>query len=471
MNRKILFLQAKVFLKSSFWFLVGVILGIFFVGGFSLIFFERLYSGKIIPGVFAGNINLGSKTKIQIENYFNAKNYEIKDSKFVFYYKDQSATISAQNLNIGYDSNLIADQAYSVGRSKYIFSDIYNIINSYVNGTFLKLTYTFKKDQLKQNLNPLIEKLNLNPVNAKFIFQNGKVTTFKTSADGQAVNLNEILNQVEAEIPYLLNKEKNQTIKIEIPIVIVKPKITTDNANNLGIKEFLGSGTSLFQHSIESRIYNIELASSRINGTLIAPNQVFSFDQTLGNISAFTGYKQAYVIQNGHTVLGDGGGVCQVSTTLFRAILNSGLPIVERHAHAYRVGYYEEDSPPGLDATIYVPTVDLKFKNDTNHYILIEEIIDPNTLRLTFSLYGASDGRTTQISTPSVINQTPPPPAQYTNDPNLPKGFVKQTDFAAWGANVSFTRTVKKDNRIYIQDTYKSDYQPWQAQYLVGTGN
>src|SRR5207249_4927169 len=84
------------------------------------------------------------------------------------------------------------------------------------------------------------------------------------------------------------------------------------------------TGVSYFAHSIENRIYNVELAASKVNGILVAPNEEFSFDKYLGDVSSLTGYKQAYVIQGGKTVLGDGGGVCQVSTTLFRALLNAG---------------------------------------------------------------------------------------------------------------------------------------------------
>jgi vancomycin resistance protein YoaR len=206
-----------------------------------------------------------------------------------------------------------------------------------------------------------------------------------------------------------------------------------------------------------------------MNGVLIPPNEEFSFDKALGDVSAYTGYQQAYVIQNGKTVLGDGGGVCQVSTTFFRALLNAGLPITERHAHDYRVGYYEEDSPPGIDATVYVPSVDLKFKNDTGHWILVQSIVDPNTLRLTFNLYGTRDGRTVTMTKPVVTNETPPPPTLYTDDPTLPKGELKQVDFSAWGAHISFNRTVTKNNKIILTDTFVTDYRPWQAAYLRGT--
>lgn len=176
------------------------------------------------------------------------------------------------------------------------------------------------------------------------------------------------------------------------------------------------------------------------------------------------------MINDGKTELGDGGGVCQVSTTMFRAALNAGLQIVERHQHAYRVGYYEQDSGPGIDAAIYSPSVDLKFKNNTGHAILIQTVNDPDNSALTFVFYGTKDpNRQVTISTPVVLSQTPAPPPLYQNDPTLPVGQTKQTDYSANGADVYFTRTVTENGKVIIQDKFTSDYQPWQAVYLVGT--
>ncbi len=114
--------------------------------------------------------------------------------------------------------------------------------------------------------------------------------------------------------------------------------------------------------------------------------------------------------------------------------------------------------------------MDLKFKNDTAHSILIQSVVDPNELRLTFYIYGTKDGREVTMTTPVITSQTPPPPDLYTDDPTLPQGVIKQVDFAAWGAHVSFTRTVKKNGKVIINDTFTSNYQPWQAAYLRGTG-
>ncbi len=271
-----------------------------------------------------------------------------------------------------------------------------------------------------------------------------------------------------AQSAYKINQTLLKDVSNPVELVIEKVEPHNKLTNELGIKELVGLGTSKYEGSIANRIYNIELTAKKINGVLIPPGEIFSFNQTVGEISSATGFKQAYVIKSGKTVLDDGGGVCQVSTTLFRAALNAGLPIVKRVAHAYRVHYYEEDSPPGIDATIFYPSVDLKFKNDTPGNILIQAQASRD-LKLTISFFGTSDGRESQISTPVILSQTPPPPELRQDDPTLPKGTIKQVDFAAWGANITFKRRVTRGDQVLIDETFRSNYKPWQAIYLVGT--
>lgn len=288
-----------------------------------------------------------------------------------------------------------------------------------------------------------------------------RVTVFKPSLEGRKLDLDLTFKLLSDA--FLGKSNKN----IELPVTIIKPKIETADVNNLGIKELIGRGISNFAGSIQNRIYNVNLTAAKINGVLIPPNEVFSFNQTVGDITAATGFKQAYVIKEGRTVLDDGGGVCQDSTTLFRAVLNAGLPVVARTAHAYRVGYYEQGFPPGLDATVFYPSVDFQFKNDTPAHILIQAYTSGLTLYV--DLYGTSDGRVASISKSIVTDQTPPPLDLRQDDPTLPKGVVKQVDFSAWGANVTFTRTVSRNGETLAKETWRSSYKPWQAVYLVGT--
>ena len=463
-------LSKKRFKKSlaiGFWFLTGAILAIFFVTSFSFLTFQKINRDRVYPGIFVAGKNLGGMTKKEVQKYYQNKN-ELINTTFIFTTKNQEiATVSAKEIDFGYDDRLFATQAFLIGKSKNFLTDSYLILKAYTTGIYLSSSYKYNQPKLLKILDPYSTSVRKEPVDALFKFENGKVTSFRPSEEGRIVDFevldNEILSQGEKILVF-----NPKLVKITIPIKIIKPKVSTESINNFGIKELIGIGSSRFFHSIPGRIHNISLASSRLNGIMIKPGDIFSFDEILGDVSSFTGYQQAYVIKDGKTVLGDGGGVCQVSTTLFRAILNSGLPIIERHAHAYRVGYYEQDSGPGLDATTYVPSVDLKFKNDTGNYILIQATADLDNLSLNFSLYGTKDGRTITISNPVITDQTPAPPPLFQDDPTLPKGTIKQVDFEAAGANVYFTREVKKDGKILISEKFTSNYQPWQAVYLRG---
>lgn len=303
---------------------------------------------------------------------------------------------------------------------------------------------------------PVVEPIfELDPISST---EKPRIKNFVPPQEGLKLNLEK--TQVELTKAILTKIDT-----IELSIEIEKPK--NKLVNDLGIKELLGRGVSYFRGSIENRIFNIRYTASKINGIIVAPGEVFSFNSAVGDISADSGFKQAYVIKSGRTVLDDGGGVCQDSTTLFRAVLNAGLPVIKRTAHAYRVGYYEQGFSPGLDATVFSPSVDFQFKNDTGAHILIQAYTYGNAL--TVDLYGTSDERLSTLSSSVITEVSPPPDPLYQDDPTLPKGEVKQVDWPAWGAKVRFSRKVTRGGQVLISETYTSNYKPWQAVYLVGT--
>ena len=327
----------------------------------------------------------------------------------------------------------------------------------------------YNEEKFSAFLNEMSKKFNREPQNAVFVFEEGRVKEFAPAKDGLTVD-QDSLKEAALNSLSMLGTSDEKTAAIDIPLAKTSPKITTDQVNNLGIKELLGRGTSRFRGSITSRIHNIGVASAKFNGALIPPGEIFSFNNVLGDVSVYTGYKQAYIIKDGRTVLGDGGGVCQVSTTFFRAALDAGLPIVERKAHSYRVYYYEQDSLPGIDATVYAPTTDLKFINDTPGHILIQTQVDPARATLVFEIYGTSDGRVATTTNPVVTNVVPPPEDLYQDDPTLPAGTIKQIDWKAWGARVWFDYEVVRNGEIIYDKTFYSNFRPWQAVYLRGTG-
>lgn len=307
-------------------------------------------------------------------------------------------------------------------------------------------------------------------IDAAARFEGGRIVEFVSARDGQELD-RQLTKKLILEKISIDNASAEKDIKIALPVVVTKAKIENEEINSLGIKELIGRGVSYFGGSIPNRIHNLSLGAKRINGVLVKPQETFSFNGAVGGVSEASGYKKAYVISAGRTILDDGGGICQVSTTVFRAVLAAGLPIISRTAHAYRVGYYEQRGfKPGLDATVWSPAVDFVFKNDTDHYILVQTVVDPANAKLQVDIYGTNDGRKVEVSDPVILSQTPALPDKYQDDPTLPRGVVKQVDFAAAGAKVEFGRKVYKGEALMIDEKFVSNYRPWQAIFLVGTG-
>jgi vancomycin resistance protein YoaR len=433
---------------------------------------ENLLDDGIYPNVFIDNVNMGWKPKTQAVGEINKKyDYLKKINISIKYDREIIATYSAQKAQLKTDVEEVADRAYLIGRMEYIlprlqqrFLTIFKL-KKYNFETTIK----YDKNLFKDFIEIKEQTYNKPAKNALFKFENNRVVEFRKEENGLKLNSEKFLNDIDVAIYKLKNNSKNISIKLESKII--KPEITLSKANNFGIEELIGSGKSNFSHSIPERVHNISIATSKFNGVLIPPNKMFSFNKTVGDISASTGYKPAYIIKSGKTVLGDGGGVCQVSSTVFRAALNSGLPILERSAHAYRVSYYEQDSKPGFDATVFAPSVDLKFRNDTNNYILIQTEIDYINNILVFNFYGKKDYRTVEISPVLVYDVQPPLPDSFQDDPTLRRGITKQVDFPAWGAKAEFFYKVKKNNQIIFEKKFYSSYKPWAAVFLVGTGD
>lgn len=309
------------------------------------------------------------------------------------------------------------------------------------------------------------------PIDAVFKFQNGQVTEFKPAQNGIIVNPDSLSQEIMASF-INLEKSNEKQEKLIPSFESIEPKIKNSDVNDLGIKELLGKGTSTFWHSSAIRNINIIKGSSIVNRILVAPGDTFSFVKSLGEVSLAAGYKQAYIIRQGKTELDVGGGVCQVSTTLFRAMLDAGLNITERKNHAYRVSYYEEDSKPGFDATVFIPSPDLKFVNDTAHHVLIQSVLDMDNRRLTYEIYGTSDGRKVNISNYRQWDSTPPPPDVWIDDPTLPAGKVVKDEQAIRGLKTAFDWTVTdKDGNILHQKTFQSNFAAWAAVYRRGPQN
>jgi vancomycin resistance protein YoaR len=311
------------------------------------------------------------------------------------------------------------------------------------------------------------------PENAHFIFNDDtrQLEIIQPAVVGRALDVDATLQKINQRVA---EGDHN----LELVINYTQPQVADDaKGEDLGIRELVASHTSYFYGSSESRIQNIQVAASRFHGVLVPPGATFSMADALGNISLDDGYAEALIIFGGRTIKGVGGGVCQVSTTFFRTAFFGGFPIVERHPHAYRVGYYEQTAGgginarlAGLDATVFVPVVDFKFTNDTSSWLLMETYTNAAGRSLTWKFYSTSDGRTVDWNTSGPQNVVPPPDPLYEENPEMAEGEIKQVDWEAEGADVSVTRTVMRDGEVYFTDTINTHYMPWRAVYQYGPG-
>lgn len=292
---------------------------------------------------------------------------------------------------------------------------------------------------IKSHLEDLARKVNRDPIDAKFKVENGKVITFSESQNGIALDIDKSLKLLTES----LQKSNLQSAQnIALPFDSKKTAVNYADVNNLGVSSLIGEGTSDFKGSPKNRIFNIKVATQRFNGILIKPGEEFSFVKNLGEVDAEHGYLPELVIKQGVTEPEFGGGICQVSSTAFRAAIYSGLKITARRNHAYAVSYY---NPAGMDSTVYVPNPDLKFINNTPNYILIQTKIIGT--KLIFDFYGTDDGRKTTVDGPYVTEKQP--------DGSLKAHFTQNV--------------LDKNGTEFINDVFNSSYgSPYKYPHLGG---
>jgi len=257
------------------------------------------------------------------------------------------------------------------------------------------------------------------------------------------------------------------TREITLPVKIILPKVDSNKIAELGIVEQVSEGTTWFAGSSRERVQNIAAAASKFRGVVIPPGAEFSFNRHVGEITAANGFADSLIIWGDRTAVGIGGGVCQVSTTVFRAAFFGGFPITERWAHGYVVSWYGE---PGLDATIYTPHVDLRFRNDTGRHLLVKSEVDAAKGRLTFYFYGTKPNRNVEMDKPVTSNVRPPDKPLYQEDPALARGAIQQVEWARNGMDVVVKRKTRYGDGKVVEDEFVSKYQPWRAVFLFGPG-
>lgn len=326
------------------------------------------------------------------------------------------------------------------------------------NGT-KHVTMTLDRKELGKWLSSFLsDEVNSDAVDAKVGWNGERVVSVEQSVDGAKLKPSTLAEAVATSF-------FGGHDKVEIPVAVVKPDIDSNNLAALGITTRLAVGTSNFDGSDDGRATNIIVGANILNGTLIPPHSSFSFNHSVGVINEDAGFVESSVVDGERIGRDVGGGICQVSTTVFRAAFKAGLPIEEWNPHRYRMGFYEADDwDPGLDASILQPEGDpfsggdFIFTNPSDSYMLMESYTDGP--RVVIIIYGPDLGYKVNVTGP-VFGETykPTEDVEVVQD-DLPAGTIQQSEYAQEGLDVSFTRQVldRDGNEIENRDFYTHFY-------------
>ncbi len=292
----------------------------------------------------------------------------------------------------------------------------------------------------------------------KISFDEKKNIVFEgTPRDGYEINIERLISLLDTAI------ENNRT-NVRVPArKIFSPVTIAEELKERGIREIIAVGESNFGGSSVARRKNIKTGAAKFNGAIVPRGARFSFNEILEDVDLSSGFVPELVIKGNETEKEQGGGVCQVSTTAFRAALSGGFPIKSRRSHSYAVPYYK---PYGLDAAIYLGQLDFRFTNDTEGDLLIQTFTEDDNLFFIF--YGAADGRKVQLEGPFITDfKKAPTPIVYASE-DLPEGETEIISPQHNGFRTEWWRYISHNGKTR-RDEFISEYRAWPAKILRGT--
>lgn len=328
-------------------------------------------------------------------------------------------------------------------------------------GLAAELPLTFDTDPARELLGARLSSIEDPPVDAEIVpADNGKGYSVTPSADGTLV-----------EWPALLASMTRVAVEdgaryVPVPTTTVHPRLTTLDAQDLHERREMASFTTYFSPTSVARVNNIRQVAQILDGYVVRPGETFSFNQAVGPRTRAAGFDEAPVIRDGVLTPGVGGGICQVSTTLFNAVFFAGLPVVERKPHSFYIDHY----PVGRDATVSYDATDLRFRNDSDTVVLLSISTSPRSV--TVSLAAPSWDRTVSYETSAFGDFVEPRSSEASprklRDPALPRGTISPLEPGVSGRSVTVTRVVRNPSGVLFEDSFSSSYAP--KDYVIRVG-
>lgn len=405
------------------------------------------WNNKIYPNVYVENVNLSGMTK---EEAVDALNKDIKEpiqnKTITVKSADKSVEIKYSDLSPEYNIDETVNEAMLYGKDLNLFGK-----NDLIKGKDKKefnLDFKYDEAKLTDYENELTEMVNQKAKNATIKVNGGSVSVAE-GQDGRAIEKDKMVTLVKDAI----NAKPEANTVVEVPVEVTKPKITKEMLSK--IDGVMGSFTTSYTSSNADRSANVEIATNTVNGTVLMPGETFSYNNTLGERTTAKGYKDGAAYIGNKVEMVTGGGICQVSTTLYRAVLRAGIMPTERHNHSMTTTY----SGPSEDATVAWGSLDYQFKNLYDFPIYIQGYT--SNKHVTFNIYGnvqAMDGKTYELQT--VVNETLKPSVKTVEDSSLPAGqrVVEQnpvTGYKSTGYLVTYQNGKEIDKKLIGHDVYK----------------
>lgn len=433
--------------------LIFLLLLILLFAVFSFIYFNRttIYEGVSINGIDVSGLNrMEAMAKLR-NSFAEALNNKI----LVLKYEDYQYSASFSDLNVQYDYYKAVNNGFKIGRKGNIFDRFTDIFDCKINGRNLTLELIYKKGKVDVLIEDIKKDLNVKSQDATIEYVNWN---FKTAPEVVGRRVQEDLLKTRIIQGILYGKE------IHIPVQAHTPKITEELLKK--IQHPIAEFTTYFGASSEARKNNIKIASLKINGSVILPSNVFSFNESTGERSRNTGYMESKVIVDGKFVPDIGGGVCQVSTTLYNAILRGNFEIVERHHHSIPVSYV----PKGEDATVSYGYLDLKFRNNFDFPIYIQA--KASSSAVTFRIFGGEVDGNIKTKIVSILQEKVKPEIEKHVDNSLAPGATTIVQEGRYGYKVSTYRVIYEDGEEIKRELISNDfYKPKRYILRIGPGS
>lgn len=498
--------------------IVLLLLIIMFSTIFALI---NVNNNKILKGIFIEDIEVSDLTKEEIQKMFEELISKKMENEIVFKYKELETPITYEALEVKFNIENAIEQAYNIGRDGNLFENNFNILKTWINGEKVKLDHSIDEDvirQVSENINNTSEDAVVEP--SYYIEDNNIIITAGkngikvdedmlkqevdknisinsdnsvvievpvVSSEHGKIDLEKIHNEIYKEVkdayyvqnPFTIYPEVNgvnfdmenaKTIIAEnkeeytIPLIITKAQKTTQDIGTEAFPDLLATFSTKYNAGDRDRTTNLILAAQKINGTVLLPGEEFSYNKTVGERTIEAGYKMAATFSNGKVVDGLGGGICQISSTLYDAVVMANLQITKRRNHQFITSYL----PGGKDATVVWGSQDFKFINSRKYPVRITMSVSGGTA--TAQVWGLKEEVEYDITIESQKTATIAYTTQYINDPSLPEGtqVVKQN-----GSNGSKYEAYKvmRLNGVVVSRTLlsKDTYNAKQKIVRIGT--